>query len=124
MVFNDVWVFRLAIQQWELLYNRKYGNTNTQDYVNTNTNNAYQFAPPPLYNAHMIPIPASLDPYTSFNTTNYGTVFDKETHVNAGFLVYGGVGGGGVCGARRCGATETSLGQVSSHLCEVLDCVK
>ena len=113
MVFNDVWVFRLAIQQWELLYNRKSGNTNTQDYVNTNTNNAYQFAPPPLYNAHMIPIPASLDPYTSFNTTNYGTAFDKETHVNAGFLVYGGVGGGGICGSRICGATETALGQVS-----------
>jgi len=112
VVYSDVWVFRVALQQWELLYNRKSGNTQTSTYANTGTTNAYQFAPPPLYNAHIIPAPASLDPFTNFNTTTYGTASDKDSHTNVGFLVYGGVGGGGVCGSSVCGATETTLGQV------------
>jgi hypothetical protein len=54
------------------------------------------YAPPPLYNAHLFPIQ-----------------IDDDTE--DGLLLYGGVGGGGVCGSKDgldCDQLETQLGQV------------
>lgn len=104
MVHSDVWVFRIAIQSWEMLYNRRLGHAHTEG--------VYQFAPPGLYHAHLLPIPESLDPYTAINTTTYGSDTDLTYQQNGGFLVYGGVGGGGSCGTSDCDALETTLGQV------------
>ena len=112
MTYNDIWVFHIALQQWELLYSPRTGNSNVDDFQYPQGDTTYQFAPPPLFLAHLLPIPESLDPVTSINTTFYGND-DDITHVqNGGFLVYGGVGGGGNCGTYHCGAKETVLGQV------------
>lgn len=112
LVYNDVWVFRLGIQQWQRLYAHRTGHaqTSTEQYPTGDT--AYQFAPPPLFLAHLLPIPESLDPTTGINTTFYGSAANSTRVQNGGFLLYGGVGGGGRCGARVCEALETSLGQV------------
>jgi hypothetical protein len=112
LVYSDVWVFRVAVQQWELLYSLRAGHANTNTFQYPTGDTAYQFAPPPLYLAHILPVPESLDPFTGINTTFYGSDADTSRLQNGGFLIYGGVGGGGSCGSRRCGALETSLGQV------------
>lgn len=106
MLFNDVWIYYIGSKSWELLYDSR-------------INNNYQYAPPPLYNAHIIIAPESLDPYTSINTTatydHTTTTKSKEqtTIENKGFLIYGGIGGGGHCGnLKQCDGIETTLGQV------------
>jgi hypothetical protein len=77
-------------------------------------NSNYEFAPPPLYSAHVVPIPESLDPNTAINVTGpaFGADTDTTKVQNGGFLVYGGVGGGGFCGTDRCGGMQRVLGQV------------
>jgi len=99
--YNDMWVFYVGSATWKVLYST----TATQN---------YSFSPPPLYNAHLLHVPASLDPHTGVNTTSTAFV-DKSSSLieNRGLLVYGGIGGGGVCGnSLQCGALETVLGQV------------
>lgn len=112
LTYNDVWVFRVAVQEWELLYSLRTRNTNTNPVQYPSGDVEYQFAPPPLYLAHIIPIPESLDPTTAINTTFYGSDADPSRTQNGGFLIYGGVGGGGNCATKTCGAMETTLGQV------------
>jgi len=112
LAYSDVWVFRIAVQEWDLLYSRRTGNINTNTKQYPSGDVLYQFAPPPLYLAHIVPIPESLDPTTAINTTFYGSDADPSLVQNGGFLIYGGVGGGGNCGSRSCGALETTIGQV------------
>lgn len=112
LVYNDVWVFRIAVQQWQRLYSHRSGHVHTSTAQYPSGDATYQFAPPPLYLAHMLPVPESLDPTTGINTTFYGSDRDTSHVQNGGFLLYGGVGGGGKCGATQCGALETTMGQV------------
>lgn len=99
--YNDMWVFYVGSTTWKVLYS-------------TAAAENYAFAPPPLYNAHLLPVPASLDPHTGVNTTSTEFVRKSSRLIeNRGLLVYGGIGGGGVCGnTLQCGALETVLGQV------------
>jgi hypothetical protein len=112
LVYNDVWVFRIGVQQWQRLYSHRAGHARISTTQYPSGDATYQFAPPPLYLAHILPVPESLDPLTGINTTFYGSDRDTAHVENGGFLLYGGVGGGGNCGARNCSALETTLGQV------------
>lgn len=84
VTFNDVWVFNVGARDWTQL--------------SRNSGSRRGFGPPPLFSSYMIPIADSV-----------------ETNVNAteitGFLVYGGIGGGGQCADITC-RLQTSLGQV------------
>eukprot|EP01038_Epipyxis_sp_PR26KG_P004702 gene4702-6602_t len=64
ITYNDVWVYRVAINQWQQLFHKNNYNIDDKN---------YGFVPPPLYNAHLIPmVNSSME----------------------GFFVYGGMGGG------------------------------
>lgn len=87
IAFNDVWAFELLSQTWTLL--------------SPNSGSVQGYAPPPLYGSRLVPIVG----------------FDGATTVEAGqahqgFLVYGGIGGGGTCVGKRCKGIAVSIGQL------------
>ena len=101
MAFNDMWVFHIAERQWERLFR--------------STGQSYGFIPPPMSNAHIIPFQPLPTSTTGSNSQNNAQApcdhsIDKTCTVT--LLVYGGVGGGGVCGDNECKSMQTVLGQV------------
>jgi hypothetical protein len=83
---NDVWAFDTALKVWQQLA--------------ANSGQTGGFAPPPLYHASLLSLTKTTQ---AANSTGF---------ISNGFLLYGGVGGGGACGAHRCSLLETVLGQV------------
>jgi hypothetical protein len=83
IAYNDVWVYNIGISSWKLL--------------SRNSGSNFGFSPPPLYHCMIIPI---LSP--NYNANNTAV---------EGFLVYGGIGGGGLCADVSC-RLHTVIGQV------------
>ena len=97
--FNDVSAYSLALRKWELLFAAQPPHTDGY---------RYSFHPPPLSNSHLIP----------FNNRQESDGITFENNEHNGFLVYGGVGGGGLCGHTQsagegdCNPEQTALGQI------------
>jgi len=85
LIFNDVWAFDLSLKTWKL--------------VAANTGQGAGFAPPPLYHSTLLPVTDLRGP----NATDFR---------HGSLLLFGGMGGGGACGASSCGQSQTALGQV------------
>jgi hypothetical protein len=78
--FNDLWAFNLGLQTWQKLQPQ--------------SGHAWGHAPPPLFNAHMIPVASS-------------------SSSGDGLLIYGGISGGGSCSiAVDCLPQGVSIGQL------------
>lgn len=84
LLFRDIWVFDLQGLFWQQLY----------PVSKTELFPTYEFSPPPMEHAHLIPFASDEDPSDD------------------GFLVYGGVGTGGGCIAASCNSHQVVFGQV------------
>lgn len=89
LLFRDIWLFDLDSATWKQLYPETVGNVPLP---------TYEFSPPPLEHAHMLPVAF---PESTFN--------EKEFE---GFLLYSGVGTGGGCIAASCNSRQLAFGQV------------
>jgi hypothetical protein len=89
ILFDDVWAFHLEVGRWTFIPK------------------AGGLAPPPLQMAHLLPFWRYRDKST--RGTDEGQQFPPDED---GFILYGGIGGGGYCGGKLCGQTETVIGQL------------
>lgn len=97
IIFDELWRFDLADSVWTLLSPSK----------DVSNSIVYQFAPPPLAHAHLLPslCPSAIDSSSEA----------VQTAMNdcGGLLVYGGLGSGGYCGNENaCNTTQSAIGQV------------
>lgn len=84
--FNDIWAFHTGLKTWQQL--------------SANSGSTGGFAPPPLIHA------------TLLSLTKPSTAPNSIGQISNGFILYGGVSGGGACGGHHCHILETTLGQV------------
>ena len=88
LIYNDLWSFHVRTRQWTL--------------HSPNSGSVTGYGPPPLYNAHMIPLTAAYSndihyPLSDVNSVNItGTTTRIPNQV--GIALYGGMGSGGSCG--------------------------
>jgi hypothetical protein len=85
VLFSDVWAFEIRSQRWIEL--------------SPSSGLIHGFAPPPLHSAYLIPLESEV-------------IQDPPQHIHDRFLVYGGIGTGGMCGAKECGSKGTAFGQI------------
>lgn len=98
ITFNDVWVFSLALKTWDKL---------SSSMISSKGEFYDGLSPPPLFKSLMIPIAL-----TTASSPKSNTSIDAVSVGLSGFLIYGGVGGGGACGSITCNPLQVSLGQV------------
>jgi hypothetical protein len=85
VLFSDVWAFEIRSQRWIEL--------------SPSSGLVEGFAPPPLHSAHLIALDSEI-------------IEKPSQRIRDRFLVYGGVGTGGTCGAGSCTSKGTAFGQI------------